>query len=86
MGLRLSVANKFEDFDEDGCLRGTFDVTIEQFGKVTNPQPLGTNLEFETREGRGKIFSFFFEEIRKVCLVAMYAKHDPSPPDLKVSS
>jgi hypothetical protein len=86
MGLRLSVANKSEDFDEDGCLRGTFDVRIEQFGKINNPQPLATVLEFETREGRGKHFSFIFEEIKRVCHVDMFAKHDPSRQVIKVSS
>ncbi len=85
MGQRLSVDNKSEDFDEDGCLRGTFDLSIFQFGKISNPQLLATVLEFETREGRGKNFSFFFEEIKKVCFVDVCA-NDPSHQVIKVSS
>jgi hypothetical protein len=60
MGQRLSVTKTSEDFDEDGCLRGTFDFRVQGFGKnKTGPRALPGTLEFDSREAEGIRFKVY---------------------------
>jgi hypothetical protein len=54
MGQSLSVTKTSEDFDENGCLRGTFALRVHGLGKKhRGRRTLSGILEFDSREAEG---------------------------------
>jgi hypothetical protein len=87
MGQRLSVTKRSEDFDEDGCLRGIFDIKVEMMGVISvESLHLSTTMNFETQGAKGIEIQLEFQARRGTYDVVMLAKPGTSPELIKVKN